>query len=218
MRNSLQNRRIVSALLIGVFAAACNDAHPNVPFYRTAALTPEWLGKRVTDNSSFHHVASFRLTDQDGKTITSQSLDHRVSIIHFFFTRCAGVCPTTHTNLARLLATMPNESRLQVLSHSVMPESDSVSALRMYASLHNMTDVRWRLLTGERSSIERLARESYFVNLSNGSSYGVKDLAHTETLVLIDSRGRLRGVYTGSLRLDIDKLGEDIKAVLAEAA
>ena len=217
MRNSLNSLRVVSVLVIAASGAACSEEHPTVPFYRTAALTPEWLGKRLTDNSSFHHVASFSLTDQDGKTVTSQSLDHRVSIIHFFFTRCAGVCPTSYTNIARLLATMAGEPRIQVLSHSVMPESDSVPALRAYANTHDLTDARWRLLTGSRSGIEKLARESYFVNLSNGSSYGVKDLAHTETLVLVDSHGRLRGVYTGSLRLDIDRLGEDIKSVLAEA-
>src|ERR1700709_2133134 len=87
MSNSSSINRIVLTMLISAGAAACNEDHPKIPFYRTAALTPEWVGPGVTNNSSFHHVASFQLTDQNSQAVTSQSLDHRVSIIHFFFTR-----------------------------------------------------------------------------------------------------------------------------------
>jgi len=93
----------------------------------------------------------------------------------------------------------------------------SFAALQTYASLHHIKDARWHLLTGPRADIERLARDSYFVNLNDGTSYGVSNLAHTETLVLVDGQGRLRGMYTGSLPLDIARLSEDIRSVLKEA-
>jgi len=196
--------------------SACHDSKLAVPFYRTAELTPEWLSAPVANAKSTHRVGAFKLTDQNGANITNSAFAKHATIIHFFFTTCAGVCPTTQSNIARLLAKMPNESRVQVLSHSVMPERDSQLMLKMYAGLHQIDPERWHLLTGARNTIEALARDSYYVNLSNGRSYGVSDLAHTETLVLIDSAGRLRGVYTGSLPLDIERLGEDIRAVLAE--
>ncbi|MEO7997726.1 MAG: SCO family protein [Gemmatimonadaceae bacterium] len=187
-----------------------------VPFYRSAELTPEWLTLQSASSRSMHHALPFALTDQNGATITADAFASRATVIHFFFTTCAGVCPTTQGNLARMLAKMSNETRVQVLSHSVTPERDSVPMLKMYADMHNIQDTRWHLLTGPRTLMEQLARESYFVNLNNGRSYGVSDLAHTETLVLIDGAGRIRGVYTGSLQLDIERLAEDIHAVLAE--
>ncbi|MEO7361840.1 MAG: SCO family protein [Gemmatimonadaceae bacterium] len=179
-------------------------------------MTREWLSAEVANATGMHRVGAFRLTDQNGANISESTFAKHATIIHFFFTTCAGVCPTTQSNIARLLAKMPNESRVQVLPHSVMPERDSEPMLKMYAELHQIDGARWHLLTGARNTIEELARNSYDVNLSNGSSYGVSDLAHTETLVLVDSAGRLRGVYTGSLPLDIERLGEDIRAVLAE--
>ena len=209
--------RIPSLLaVITLLSSGCNETSLAVPFYRTAELTPEWLSSRSASEGSMHHVGNFRLTDQDGSTVSDAAFANHATIIHFFFTTCAGVCPTTQSNISRLLAKMPHESRLQVLSHSVQPERDSLPMLRMYAGMHDIDSKRWHLLTGARKAVEELARDSYFVNLNNGRSYGVSDLAHTETLVLVDSSGRLRGVYTGSLPLDIERLGEDIRAVLAE--
>lgn len=196
--------------------SACRRDTLAVPFYRTADLTPEWLTAASASTTDIHRVGPFKLMDQSGAIISDAVLAKHATVIHFFFTTCAGICPTTQSNIARLLASMPNESRVQVLSHSVMPERDSLAMLQMYATLHHIDDTRWHLLTGARTTIGTLARDSYFVNLSNGRSYGVSDLAHTETVVLVDSAGRLRGVYTGSLPLDIERLGEDIRAILAE--
>ncbi len=204
-------------LLGSVLLATACSAPLDVPFYRSAALTPEWLEASTANSPSTHRVARFELVDQHRTKITTDSLQHRATVIHFFFTTCGGVCPTAQTNIARLLAGMPDEARVQVLSHSVAPERDSVAALQTYASLHHIKDARWHLLTGPRADIERLARDSYFVNLNDGTSYGVSNLAHTETLVLVDGQGRLRGMYTGSLPLDIARLSEDIRSVLKEA-
>ena len=195
---------------------ACHDNKLAVPFYRTAQLTPEWLSSESARAKNLHRVGAFNLTDQNGATVSEAAFANHATIIHFFFTTCAGVCPTTQSNIARLLARMPDEPRVQVLSYSVMPERDSLPMLKMYADLHQIDAARWHLLTGARNTIEDLARNSYYVNLSNGSSYGVSDLAHTETVVLVDAAGRLRGMYTGSLPLDIERLGEDIRALLAE--
>lgn len=208
---------IALAFTLGfITVSACQAERHGVPFYRTADLTPEWLSKKTASAKAMHRVGAFKLVDQTGATITELAFAKHATIIHFFFTTCGNVCPITQNNIARLLASMPNETRLQVLSHSVMPERDSRPMLKMYAEMHEINSQRWHLLTGPRTTIEQLARDSYFVNLNNGQSYGVSDLAHTETVLLVDSAGRLRGVYTGSLPLDIERLGEDIRAVLAE--
>jgi protein SCO1/2 len=64
--------------------------------------------------------------------------------------------------------------------------------------------------------MERLAKDSYFANLNDGRSYGVSDLVHTETIFLVDPHGRIRGVYNGTLELDMDRLVEDIRVLMKE--
>lgn len=90
----LSTRRTTIGACAALLLAACyNDSAPAVPFYRSAALTPEWLSNRVTQQSDFHHVARFALRDQHDTTVTERALAGRVTVIHFFFTQCGGVCP-----------------------------------------------------------------------------------------------------------------------------
>lgn len=188
----------------------------SLPYYRSAALEPEWLSSREARSPAMHRVAPFRMTDQDGATVTERALARHVTIVHFFFTKCGDICPTTRRNIARALDSLGADDRVQVLSYSVTPERDSVAALRTYASTHRITDPRWRLLTGAKGDVERLARQSYFVRLGDGTTYNVATIAHTESLVLIDGERRIRGIYAGSLVLEVNRLVEDVRALLGK--
>jgi protein SCO1/2 len=201
-------RAIVSLVML----AAC--ARPAaLPFYQTAEMTPEWL----RESAATHHVAPFRLRDQYERSITNAAFSNHVTIVHFFFTRCGDVCPTTTSNVARTLRAI-DDARLQVLSHSVTPEADSAGVLRHYAGTHAIVDPRWHLVTGARAEVEALARQSYFVRLGRDSTYGVASIAHTESVLLVDGEGRLRGVYAGTLRLEMDRLREDVLTLLSSRA
>jgi len=39
---------------------------------------------------------------------------------------------------------------------------------------------------------------------------------HTETVVLLDTQRRIRGVYTGTLQTELARILEDMEALLAE--
>lgn len=185
----------------------------SLPFYQTADMTPEW----ISPSTRTHRVADFRLVDQHDRAVTNAAFRGKATIVHFFFTRCGDVCPTTSSHLARTLRAI-DDPRLQVLSHSVTPEADSVASLRHYAAMHRIVDPRWRLVTGPRSEIEDLARYSYFVRLGRDSTYGVASIAHTESVLLVDDAGRLRGVYAGTLALEMDRLREDVLILLSSGA
>ena len=202
--------------LICVLTTACKEPKSALPFIRNADLTPEWLSEREASGPAMHRVAQFSLTDQMGRNTTNAAFAGKVTIAHFFFTKCGDVCPMTTSNLSDLLRALPDEAKLQVLSYSVTPEQDSVGALARYARERSITDTRWRLLTGAPASTRTLASESYFVRLGDGATYGVATIAHTESLVLIDSSGRLRGFYAGTLRLEMDRLRSDVRTLIAE--
>jgi protein SCO1/2 len=201
----------------GALRAEATVPSQSLPYFRTRELTPEWLDNATVSAASMHGVGSFALRDQHGVVVTDSVLDGHVTIVHFFFAECGGVCPMTQANLTRLLGAV-TAGELQILSHSVQPERDTVQALAAYASRYGIEDRRWRLLTGPRTMIDALAGDSYFVNLRDGRSYGTTSLAHTETLVLVDGGRRIRGVYDGTLRLEMDRLAEDIGALRREGS
>ena len=208
----------IAALLVAAGTSGITRAGSSaLPYYRTAALEPEWLSAADARSADMHRVAPFAMVDQEGRLINEHAFSGRVTVVQFFFTTCGDVCPTTTHNLAAVLQTLAGD-KVQVLSYSVTPERDSVAALRHFAAMHGITDPRWRLLTGSRSLVEVLARESYFVRLGDGRTYNVSTIAHTESVLLIDGERRLRGIYAGTLRLDMDRLVEDARALLAEQA
>jgi protein SCO1/2 len=189
-----------------------------IPFYRSAELKPEWLSGADAADTSLHHIAPFRAVNQSGMAVTEKDLEGKLTIAHFFFTRCGDVCPTTTHRIDYLLRSLSRDAVVQVLSYSVTPDRDSVAALRAFAAEQHITDTRWHLLTGVHPSIQELARQSFFVRLGKDTTYGVASIAHTETVVLIDGRGRIRGVYAGTLQLEVDRLREDLIALTEEGA
>ncbi len=210
----------ITAFVVGsaltVMCVACSTMRDGLPYFRDQDLTPEWLSVSTAAAPTMHRVQSFSLVDQRGRVVTEREISGHITVVHFFYATCGRVCPRTQSSLARWLRAMPSDNRIQVLSHTVQPERDSVAALAEYAIMHEIVDARWRLLTGPRSTIESLAATSYFVNLTDGRSYGSTDLQHTETLSLIDQQGRIRGIYNGTLQLDMERMADDARLLLHE--
>lgn len=201
---------------LGWFAVAHKARTSEIPFYRSSAMSPEWLPARDANASATHRIAAFRLIDQHENIITERALAGKLTVVHFFFTGCGDICPNTTSNIVALMAGLPANAPVQVLSHSVLPNRDSTTALRRFAAERGVSDPRWHLLTGDSADINRLARNSYFTRIGDGRTYGVAAIAHTESVFLVDSGGRLRGVYAGTLKLEVDRLAEDIRTLLAE--
>ncbi|HEX6747294.1 MAG TPA: SCO family protein [Longimicrobium sp.] len=184
-----------------------------LPFYTSRDLTPRWISPRAAER--IHRIAPFRLTDQDGRTITERDVAGKVYVASFFFTRCQQLCPILGNGLRRVQTAFAADSGVAILSHSVTPEIDSVATLKRWAEMRGVRG-RWHLLTGDRAQIRRLAEASYFVELSDTTGNTQGTLVHTETLVLVDGRRRIRGVYDGSLPYDVAQLITDIRTLRGE--
>jgi protein SCO1/2 len=107
------------------------------------------------------------------------------------------------------------DSSFLILSHTVWPEVDSVNVLFKYAEKYDIDHKNWRFLTGAKMDLYRLARQDYLVvpdindpNFQHGSE---ADFIHTENIVLIDQKQRIRGYYDGTDPLEMDRLLEDIE-------
>ncbi|OGU01528.1 MAG: hypothetical protein A2W29_06905 [Gemmatimonadetes bacterium RBG_16_66_8] len=188
-----------------------------LPFYEDASLTPRWRGVVSTRATPVHRIAEFALLDQTGRPFTAGSLDGRVHVANFFFTSCGDVCPITRRLLSRVAAAFAAEDNLLITSYSVTPGRDSVADLAAYAAYNHIDHRRWKLLTGDLATVRQLGA-SYLVGFGRAGDYGVASLAHTEMLVLVDQHRRIRGVYNGTLALDIDQLIADARTLLTDGS
>ena len=68
-------------------------------------------GKRVSD-TVWHQLANFSLQNQEGKTVSWDSLEGKIIVADFFFTRCPTICPSMTVNMKRVAETLHNGSRV----------------------------------------------------------------------------------------------------------
>jgi protein SCO1 len=198
-------------VIIAFMISACD--HDKLPFYQSADFTPLWEGESNFLADTLHSVAPFSFTDQDGNIVNKESLKGKVYVANFIFTSCPGICPKMTNNLKKVQETFAGDPDVLILSHSVMPWADSVPRLKAFSELHQLDDARWKLLTGNRNDIYELARTSYFAEEVAGFSRDSTDFIHTEHCLLVDANGHLRGLYNGTLVLEIDRLIEDLRVL-----
>ena len=219
--------RIVSLKVIGGYICilllalcACHSKEQtqkqNLPYYNTADFTPNWYTEKQLDTLKLHKISDFSFIDQEGKKVSNETVKGKIYVANFFFTICPSICPNMTQNLLTVHSTFKNDADILMLSHSVMPATDTVAQLKKYANRWKIDSQRWHLLTGEKDKIYALARQSYFAEKEIGLQKDKNEFLHTENAFLIDKNGYIRGVYNATLALDVENLVKDIKVLQAE--
>ncbi|MGB2127951.1 MAG: SCO family protein [Flavicella sp.] len=188
-----------------------------LPFFNSASFTPEWIEKTHKNYSKIHKISDFSLTNQEGMTITQNYFEGKIYVADFFFTTCSGICRSLSLNMKLLQETFKNDPEVLLLSHSVTPDIDSVSVLNKYAENYGVDSSKWHLVTGDKEHIYSLARNSYFSDEDFIKTNSPSTFIHTENFLLIDKKGRIRGVYNGTLRLGVKRLIRHIKELKKES-
>jgi len=208
---------IVFILLITVVGCANNEKPVSIdlPYYTSSDLTPRWM-KSPAD--TVHRIGAFSLTDQNGQSFTPDQLKGKVYAANFFFTTCPGVCRLMTKELHAFQEAFEEDSHVRMVSHTVMPWVDTVAQLKHFERTRDINGEFWHLLTGTKSEIYELARASYFADEGFGKSVTKpSEFLHTENVMLIDADGHIRGVYNGTLAVDIRRLIEDTRQLLGDS-
>lgn len=164
-----------------------------------------------------NYVQNFSFTDQNGKQLTQKNVEGKVYVAEYFFTTCKGICPKMNANMKTVYDKFKNESDFAIISHTCMPETDSVPLMKAYSQKMGADSSNWHFVTGSKDSLYKMARESYLLDNEKNNSLNIKDqFIHTQFFALVDKEGRLRGVYDGLKNDELEKLSKDIKDLLKE--
>jgi protein SCO1/2 len=152
----------------------------------------------------------FRLTDQEGRTVTEQDLKGHASLVFFGFTHCPDVCPTTLFDISEVMRALgPDANRLRAVFVTVDPERDTQPVLKDYLSSF---DPHLTGLTGDPAAIATVAKEYrvYYkkVPLDDGSY----TMDHTAIVYLMDKSGQFVSPF--SLKRTPEASAADLRAYL----
>lgn len=188
-----------------------------LPILNPSDLNPALVADSLEGKGMDHRVADFDLIDQTGTRRSARNVEGKVRVVSYFFTTCPTICVDMAAGLRRVQGAFKDDDRLRILSHTAMPEYDSVPVLADYADRNGCDPAQWWLLTGTPEELNRLARTSYFAVLEEGQGWDEHSFIHTENLVLVDAEGRLRGYYDGTDPKAVDQLIADIPLLLPHA-
>jgi protein SCO1/2 len=129
----------------------------------------------------------FHLIDQNGKPVSDEDMKGRPFLVFFGFTHCPDICPTTLSDMSRMLRKLgPDANRTGALFITVDPERDTPAVLKDYLSSF---DPHLRGLTGDRAAIDAAIKAyrvyAKKVPLDNGDY----TMDHTAVVYLMDKDG-----------------------------
>jgi protein SCO1/2 len=166
----------------------------------------------------YHSIPPFSFINQNGKTITEKNYEGKIYVADYFFTTCKSICPKMATELQRVQDKFAYTNGLvQILSHTVNPENDSVPVLKAYSEMVHADNTMWNFVTGDKKELYDIARNGYLVNAMEGDG-GPDDFIHSELFVLVDKEKHIRGIYDGTNIKEVNELLDDLKVLMAEYA
>jgi protein SCO1 len=160
----------------------------------------------------YGQVGDFNLIEASGKPVGLSDLRGKVWVASFIFTVCAGPCPVMTHHLAKAQSDLPMRDDLKLVSVSVDPVRDTPAVLTQYAERFGADRSRWLFLTGDKTQIHRLSRETFKLTVVDDGT----TVDHSTKFVLVDRNGLIRGYYDGLDMEMVKQLARDVERVLAE--
>ncbi|WP_295675132.1 SCO family protein [uncultured Mucilaginibacter sp.] len=206
---------LVPGFLYYLLVSKGKNRYLNLPVYgpKTVLKTTHKVGHNDVPDTLYHTLPDFKLTDQDGNTITPKTFSKKIFIANFFYTHCKGLCDQMNTSINQLATGYAASKMVYFVSISVDPQRDSVKALKNYANVIKPASSRWLFLTGDTAAIYPLAHNGFLVNALQSDN---DNFIYSDKLMLIDGELRIRGYYSGASTSDMIKLGDEIKVLIKE--
>lgn len=173
------------------------------------------LGPFVVENGDtiYRSLPEFQFVNQDSQEVKRSDLIGKVVVADFFFISCPTICPTMTKNLKKVYDRYAGKEDFFIISHSIDTKYDTVPRLKAYAERLNVATDSWNFVTGERDSIFGIA-QNFYMSTASEDSDEPGGLVHSGHFILLDRKGRIRGLYDGTDDASVGRLIADLKLLL----
>ncbi len=158
-------------------------------------------------------VPEFSFTNEKHQSFSVNDMKGKISIADFIFTSCAGTCPMMSTKMTELQQELANDPKIQFVSFSVDPETDTPEVLASYGKGYGAIEGKWIFLTGEKKKIYELTRSGFHLGLD---TEGTEAIIHSQKFVLVDGNADIRGYYDSEDEEAMKKLISDARLLQNE--
>ncbi len=171
-------------------------------------------GKKIPD-TIYHQIRDFTLLNQIGDSVRFKADTGKITVVDFFYTQCPSGCLQANSAMAKVVDVYRSNRMVRFFSISVDPIHDTPEALLRYSRQFKADPSKWSFLTGPKDYVYPLATRDFLVDVLADSTASGK-IVHTQMLILVDPKKRIRGFYDAGSKEQVDKLIDEIKVQIAE--
>jgi protein SCO1/2 len=157
----------------------------------------EKLALKESQAAIGRQVGDYRFLNSDGKEVRLSDLRGKPLVVHFIYTGCFQVCPTTTQVLATAVAEAERtlgRGTFRVASIGFNQPVDSPAAMKDFARKFGLASPDWLFLSPDAGSVPRLAAELGFRYEATAAGFD-----HLLQATILDANGRIyRQVYGDS--------------------
>ena len=136
----------------------------------------------------------FRLTDQNGKTVTDADLKGKWSLVYFGYTHCPDACPTALNDISIALDELgPQRNAVRPVFVTVDPERDTPAVLKSYVTAF---DAPILALSGTPEEIAQAAKGYRVYYAKHPEAGGDYSMDHSSVIYVMDPEGRFTASFT----------------------
>jgi len=193
------------------------NRYQNLPIYGEKVLTGTFtsrMGKQVPD-TLFHQIAPFSLTGQDGLPVSVLVSDTTISVVNFFYTRCATFCKHMNDEMNRVADRFANNGMVNFYTITVDTAYDTPEVLHTYSESYQPAEKKWHFLTAGEDDVYAIARNGFLVDAVQDTTRDAQFI-HSSSLILVDSKRRIRGYYDVNTKKEVDRLIDELKLLLVQ--
>ena len=167
----------------------------------------------------YYQVPEFSLTNEFNKPFGSKDLKGKFYIANFMFTSCPSSCPALMEKMDKIQKRIRGVGTVAaIVTFTVDPTTDTPETLFKFARKRHANPFIWNFLTGSEADLKKIVIDGYKVPMGNKETVTKKledknitliDIAHSDRVVLVDDKGRIRGYYSTD-KVEMDKLMIDL--------
>ncbi len=171
-------------------------------------------GGKLTEDTVYYTLPDFQFIDQDSQVVNKATLRGKIYVADFFFTTCPTICPKMSEQMLRVYNRFREDPRLEIVSHSIDPEFDTIPVLKDYALRLGVKDNKWHFVTGRKEDIYNMSKFYLVSAVEDPAAPG--GFSHSGAFILVDTAFHLRGIYDGTKPEEVDHLIDGINLLIRE--
>ncbi len=194
-----------------------SNSYVSLPIYgkkEVPGTTHRKWGRDIPD-TIYHTVPSVDFVNYNGKAVRLLNNDTALSVVHLMYTRDVSLSRTMIKKLDQIAIRFIQNKKVKLYSITVDTLFDTPEVLAKYSKVYKPWTKSWFFVTDPSVDILKFAKESLLqdalVTKDNSKPFIIGS-----NYLLLDSKGRIRGIYDINVKTDVDRLEDEIKLLLVE--